>query len=125
MGARFLCDRLKTYRIIGEDVFRVAEEFSFYSAKLRRVFRVPVGFPTDFASIPWGMRNLFHVNGKHVHAAVIHDFLCVHGAALGITQKQADDVFKEAMEVLKVPGWQRATMYRGVRMYQSVKGWFK
>lgn len=39
------------------------------------VILVPAGFVTDFASIPWGVRNLFPPNGPWARPAIIHDLL--------------------------------------------------
>ncbi len=36
---------------------------------------VPLGFVTDFASVPWGVRNLFPPLGLHARPAIIHDLL--------------------------------------------------
>jgi len=36
---------------------------------------VPVGFDTDYSSIPWGLRNLMGRFDKHDIAGVVHDYL--------------------------------------------------
>lgn len=124
-GSYFVTQSLDTTRPIGADRFFVAKPLTFYSAMLGMEVTAPVGFETDFASIPWFAQSLIQVNGKHIHAAVIHDLLCVHGDDYGITQKQADDVFLEAMDCLGVRVTQRRVMYRAVRIYQSINGLFK
>jgi hypothetical protein len=106
-------------------MFILVRPLVYFSALLQQELVVPPGFHTDFASIPWIFHSFCQVNGKHRAAAVLHDYLCVHGKELGITQKQADQVFLEAMEVLGVRFSQRKVMYGAVRTYQSITGWFK
>jgi hypothetical protein len=106
-------------------VFTLVRPLVYFSAFLQKELVVPPGFSTDFASIPWVFHSFCQVNGKHRAAAVVHDFLCVYGKELGISQADADRVFLEAMEVLGVRWSQRRVMYRAVRVYQTITGWFK
>lgn len=92
---------------------------------------VPVGFRTDFASIPRPFRNLFSAVGKYSKAAVVHDFLYNGGWVTQIliddvtgdtferhwhpTRKEADDIFLEAMKVLGVGWFTRTSVYLAVR----------
>ena len=108
----------------GSNSFRLVQELVYYSEILGRDIVVPVGFDTDFASIPKLLRWLIDVNGKHRKAAVVHDFLCVYGKSLDIPQRTTDAIFNEAMGVVEVRPTQRYPMYWGVRGYQSVKGLF-
>ncbi len=75
---------------------------------------VPVGFETDFASIPRGLWNLFPPTGSYGKAAVIHDFLY---RMWGTSRKDADKIFLEAMEVLGVGYLTRHALYRAVRVF--------
>jgi len=83
------------------------------SAILNRTITVPRGFNTDLASIPRVFWITLPKSGKYDRAAVVHDFLYAHN---GVTRKQADDVLKEAMEVLGVGQWTRWKIYAGVRL---------
>lgn len=84
---------------------------------------VPAGFETDFASIPWGLRNLFPALGPWGRPAIIHDWLyATRGEAGRFTRLQADRIFAEAMEVVGVPAWRRVLMFRAVRM-GGAGGW--
>lgn len=125
MKAVFISDGLHTSRPIGAKRFHLSKPLMFYSGILNKHIVVPVGFKTDFASIPWFLQSLIQVNGPHIHAAVVHDYLCVHGKDVEISQQDADLVFLEAMKVLGVRPTQRRAMYRGVRLYQSTKGFIK
>lgn len=124
-GSYFVTEALYTKRPIGAERFCVSKPLTFYSASLGMEITVPVGFETDFASIPWFAQSLIQVNDKHIHAAVIHDLLCEKGEEFGLTQKQADQVFLEAMDCLGVRWTQRKVMYASVRMYQSIKGFLR
>jgi hypothetical protein len=89
---------------------------------------VPAGATTDFASIPWGLRNTFPPLGAWARPAIIHDFLYEtrgSGVLDGVrwisrpvdyTRADADAIFLEAMEVVGVPTWRRTVMYRAVRL---------
>jgi hypothetical protein len=96
------------------------------------IITVPAGFVTDFASIPWGLWNLFPPWGPHARPAIVHDFLYESSGggwwapegeparryitrATDYTRAEADGVFREALQVVGVPGWRRTLMYRAVR----------
>jgi len=93
---------------------------------------VPVGFRTDFASIPRPFRNLFSPTGEWGKPAVLHDFLYGEGYVTqlmeeeesgdiyeehrDVSRKEADDIFYEAMGVAGVGWFQRNTIYWAVRL---------
>jgi hypothetical protein len=106
-------------------MFRLAHPIIYYSSILDRDIIVPCPYETDFASIPKFLRDRICVNGLHREAAIVHDYLCTHGYLMGVTQKQADRVFHEAMAVLNVPTIERWVMDRGVVAYQRFKHWRK
>jgi hypothetical protein len=75
---------------------------------------VPAGFVTDFASIPrlfWTL--VGHPAGRYAQAAVLHDFLY---SSRAVPRGEADRIFREAMQVLGVPAWQRWAIWAGVRL---------
>lgn len=74
--------------------------------------KVPAGFVTDFASVPWCLRTWFPPAGPWAKAAVVHDFLYETGL---ISRAIADRIFYEAMGVLDVPAWRRFVMYAAVK----------
>ena len=79
---------------------------------------VPAGFVTDLASIPFGFKSLFPVNGKSRKAAVLHDFLY---SEKHYKRKYSDKIFNEAMAVSGVTTWRRRLMYRAVRLFGGFK----
>jgi hypothetical protein len=80
---------------------------------------VKVGFETDLASTPRWLWSLLPPFGKYAGAAIIHDYL--YQAHEG-TRKQADVVFREAMQEQRVPRYKRELMYRAVRLFGG-RGW--
>lgn len=96
-------------------------------------FSVPIGFVTDFATIPRFLRWLVQPYGAYTRAAVLHDWLLVQLAEwtathpLGgqetwdttrppATSRDADGIFRRVMQDLGVWGPQRWTMWAAVRM---------
>jgi hypothetical protein len=78
---------------------------------------VPVGFLTDFASVPRLLWWLLPCWGRYGNAAVIHDFLYWEQSR---TRKESDRVFLEAMGVLRVGWLVRYALFSAVRMF----GWW-
>ena len=77
---------------------------------------VPVGYMTDFASVPRLFWILFPRWGKYGNAAVIHDFLYWEQSS---SRRETDRIFLEAMGVLNVGTVTRYTLYGAVRAF----GW--
>lgn len=75
---------------------------------------VPVGFVTDFASIPRIFWMLLPTWGKYGNAAVIHDYLyCTKERS----RKEADDIFYEGMLVLGTKKITAKVIYLAVRLF--------
>lgn len=88
----------------------------YSSNVLPKVIIVPIGFRTDFASVPRLPLAYWLFGNAADEAAVIHDYLYTNNVS-GVTRKQADEVFAEASAVLKVPAWRRGPMWLGVRLF--------
>jgi hypothetical protein len=99
--------------------FTLKEPLSYTSPLLHATLLIPIGFKTDFASIPQILWNILPPVGAYDKAAVVHDFLYAHER---ITQKRklADQILREAMEALHVIEWKRKAIYWGVR----IGGWW-
>lgn len=78
---------------------------------------VPVGFETDFMSVPWGFRNFVAVFGKRSKAAVIHDYMLVSGYSISYTNK----VFREALRVLGAGPIEAGVLFAAVHLYTHTK----
>lgn len=84
---------------------------------------VPKGYITDFASVPKLFWNVLPPFGKYSPAAVIHDFLYgIQGKYenRNYSRKRCDEIFKEAMKVMKVGWLTRGTMYNAVRLFGGI-----
>jgi hypothetical protein len=81
---------------------------------------VPIGFLTDFASVPRPLWWLFPRWGKYGNAAVIHDF-CYWEQKY--SRKRADEILLEAMVVLEVGPVTRYIMYLAVWLFGWIAWW--
>ncbi len=99
-----------------KDLFEVYEPFDYHvgTEDSDIIIKVPKGFVTDLASIPWFARWLISKVGRSAQAGVLHDW-CYFKQLF--PRKQCDDIFIEAMEVLGVPKWKRVAMHRSVRLF--------
>jgi len=80
---------------------------------------VPTGFKTDFASVPgWILLpGLVPRVGILREAAVVHDWLYqTGGGGKDMNRKDADKVFRRAMQDLGVYWWRVRLAYRAVRI---------
>ena len=94
--------------------FKIVKEFTYAVGSKDSLDRitVPVGFITDLASIPRIFWRAVPVLGRHIKAAVLHDYLYAKSCR---TRKGCDMIFLEAM---KVSGVKRPwVLYRPVRMF--------
>jgi hypothetical protein len=91
----------------------ILQPLIFESDLAQKVFIVPEGFVTDFASVP-RLPLAFLLTGDSAHeAAVVHDFLYQRQE---IPRQMADAVFEEAAKVSGEPGWKSWLMWAGVRL---------
>jgi hypothetical protein len=75
--------------------------------------RVPVGFVTDFASIPRAFWALLPPDGLYAYPAILHDYLYWDQKG---SRADADLTLRYAMEEFKVGRPTIETIYRGVRV---------
>ena len=103
---------------ISDSIFEVADHDFLYSSDLYTpIITVPVGFYTDFASVPRFMPLVYATLGDTAHEpAVIHDWLYYSAIT---TRALADRILLEAMGVCGIPAWRRYPIYWGVR----IGGW--
>lgn len=113
MTAQFL-SLLRVERVAGSDDWVLTSELAFSSEVLNRLIIVPIGFRTDFASVPRLPLAFLLFGGVAQEAAVVHDFLYSTGAC---TRKLADEVFAEASKACGVSAWRRGPMWLGVRLF--------
>jgi hypothetical protein len=125
-------------RYVGEQqkraIWEIQETFVYFIGSLdsEEYIEVPVGFQTDFATIPKVMWSVFPPTGKYTKAAVIHDYLTANKGRITIdgkvrlfSKKESDLIFLEAMGVLGVSLPIRKMMYYTVRAFGSREGYEK
>lgn len=89
------------------------DPLSYYSPRLGKTVTVPMGFWTDFASVP-RLPFVYLLFGDVAHEpAVIHDYLY---KIRWTSRREADGVLLEALEAVGVPWWRRWPMWWGVRL---------
>lgn len=94
--------------------WRLVKSFSYYvgDESSSDVICVPVGYVTDFASVPRFAWSIFPPWGVYGKAAVVHDWLC---QVRGRPSSEVHRIFREAMGVLGVPTWKKWLMWAAVR----------
>ncbi len=102
---------------VDDQIFQICDHPFRYQSDIAGLLAVPVGFKTDFASVP-RIGVIYAMLGDCAHEpAVVHDWLYYAGLT---TRAKADDVLFEAMEVIGVPAWRAFPIYWGVRL----GGWY-
>jgi len=96
--------------------WKLVEQFTYHigDRDSKEVIVVPVGFVTDFASIPQLFWSIIPPWGQYGKAAVVHDFLYKSQI---LTKKQSDSVFLEGMEILGVSKIKRTIIYKAVDIF--------
>lgn len=99
----------------GISLKRLTAPLVYQSDLLGKTITVPVGFVTDYASVPRIPFVYDILADRGDAAATLHDWLYTlpHD---GVSRKQADGVLKEALEVQGVPAWMAWQFYIGVRI---------
>ena len=112
---------------LGDKRFLLLESLVYYSVKYKRQFITPAGTITDFASIPWFLQSAVQVLGNNIRSAIQHDYHCTDEGkrANKVTQKIADDLFNEGMNLDQVRWSKAVVMGAGVGMFQRLKYLFK
>lgn len=94
---------------------RLLAPLTYFDAPTGRVYVVPEGFETDYASVPRVPVVYLLFGGTAKRASVVHDWLySIH--AVPITRREADAVLFRAMRA-SGKGWlHSACMWAGVRL---------
>lgn len=111
--AQFLTD-LNVKQMSDEDWMLLGD--LVYQSDILGEIVVPLGFVTDFASVPRLPGAYWIAGGKATKEAVVHDYL--YRNRIG-TRAQADGVFLEAMKLNGQTWWRRRAMWAAVRLF----GW--
>ncbi len=105
----------------GRPIWRVLEEFRLTCRVDGFLYDIaaPVGFETDFASVPRFFWRFAPPGGPYAGAAVIHDHL--YANRIG-ARETADRIFLEGMIAAGVEPWRRSIIFRAVRTFGG-RGW--
>ena len=104
----------------------LTDDFYYCAPLTHEVIRVPKGFETDFASIPYAASAIVDPMGDSMEAAVVHDYLYAVGEAG--QREHADTIFLDALAQHHVDPIRRKLMYEAVRAgggqnYGAPKEW--
>jgi hypothetical protein len=104
-------------RLLDDDTIWTLDTALVYESDLlKAVITVPMGFQTDFASVP-RVPIVYGFFGDRAHReSVIHDYLYRIDSNPIVSRKQADDVFYEAMKLRGKSFLVRWCMWFGVRL---------
>jgi hypothetical protein len=75
---------------------------------------VPVGFVTDFASIPRAFWSALRPDGLYTYPAIVHDYLYWEQS---VSREAADTIFKLGMEDFRIASATTASVYNAVRTF--------
>lgn len=103
-------------RYIDGKVWDLLADFTVISNELGLI-TVYAGEPTDFNSIPLGLREILPPD-EYGEAAVLHDHVYKTGAVRGepVTRAQADRLHREFLIYRHAPGWKVHAMFIGLRL---------
>lgn len=125
----FSDERGVTVQQVGEQTWKLCSELRYLGNQ--QDFCVPRDFETDFASVPRPLVWFLPRYGRYTKAAILHDYLWRERAAKGtLPWRDADALFRRAMQELEVPFLRRWIMWVAVRWAALAKpggreGWHK
>jgi hypothetical protein len=85
-----------------------------YTTEQEISYVVPVGFETDFATVPQLFQSIVPKIGTYTKATILHDYW--YKAAIN-TRAWADSEFLKACLMLGTPRWKAYLMYVAVRIF--------
>jgi hypothetical protein len=109
---------------------QMVEELTFTGSR-GDVWNVPVGYVTDYATVPRVAVWLIPRSGRWLRGAILHDYLLTDYVAKGrMSSIDADGVFRLALEELGCSWLRRWMMWTGVRWGAAFSrtrsgGWWK
>jgi hypothetical protein len=88
--------------------WQLEEDYQGYSGQ-----KVPKGFITDGASVPFLFQWLFSPTGQYFGASIIHDYLLVSSGNWNI----ANELFEIELKASNTPKWRVTVMMLGVNFW--------
>lgn len=109
----FISDELSV-RSVDDDTWELLVALVYQGRDER--FVVPVGFRTDFASVPQAVQWLVPTTGRYTRATVLHDWLCGEPLVSGqLSSHDVDGLLRRVLREEGVPLVRRRVMWAGVR----------
>ena len=111
--------KVKVHNVpLKEKPFEVLEDFRFFSAKYPEVVvNIPIGYRSDFASVPRVFWAIVPPIGKYSKACVVHDWLIDNIENHNLSINKINKILFEGMSVLKVGKFNKYLIYGGVLFY--------
>jgi len=109
--------------LIGKNIWINLEQFVYHvgSYPSKEIIIVPIGYITDFATVPRIFWTVISPVDRHAKAAVIHDFLYDYPECY--SRKEIDEIFLEALNVLDIKSWKKNCLFYGVRLFSWYRWW--
>lgn len=102
----------------GRGLWELTAPLIYNSDLTNEVIEVPVGFQTDFCSVPRVPIAFLLLGDTASEAACVHDWLySIESNALNIDRATSDAILREAAYATGVPLWRCYALYWGVRMF--------
>jgi len=99
--------------IRGSELFELVEPLSYQHDGV--VYTAPIGFKTDFASIPPAIRGFIDTDEGNIRdAAVIHDWLYATGE---LSREDSDSILRAAMRELGAGVIKSSVVFYAVRWF--------
>jgi hypothetical protein len=103
-----------------ERTWKTDSAVTWWDRATATAIKVPAGFPTDLASVPFWLRWLVSQAGNWNRAAIIHDYLYANRGVTVcgkiLTRKQADRIFLDVAIVDGTTAFVALVGYYGVRV---------
>lgn len=100
----------------GRGTWKLLSEFKYQSDILQQIIIVPVGFVTDFCSVPRDPVIFTLLGDRYNYAGTCHDYLYDKTCTLNITRLEADKILKEMIIVQGGSKFIANLYYLGVRI---------
>jgi hypothetical protein len=96
--------------LVDKNLWSVNKAFEYHVGTYpsKEIIKVPIGFRTDFASVPRIFWPIISPIDEHGKAAVVHDYCYAEGF---YSKRRCDEIFLEAMTVLGVNVIKKYVMY--------------
>lgn len=99
-----------------DGVWQLTQKFSYQSDLAKTTFEVPVGFKTNFCSVP-RVPGVYDILGDRARkSGTVHDFLYTWPHPPGVNRTLADQVLREMLEVDGLNTLEADAFYAAVRI---------